>query len=118
MILKAMDVCPELRRIEELMDSVVRTIGDVLDRLEHAGVLAVSDNSEEICCNFAYGSPGAMPLICLIAENFPELRDKAFGVADKIGDFIWKEGLLKKGNGAFKGICGNAYALHCLYRTY
>ena len=39
-------------------------------------------------------------------------------MSEKIGNIIWKEGLLKKGNGLCHGISGNGYLLHALYRKF
>jgi hypothetical protein len=53
----------------------------------------------------------------LAVDVFPEMKDQLLDAALKIGDHIWKDGLLKKGNGLCHGVTGNAYMLHSLYRS-
>ena len=49
---------------------------------------------------------------------FEQARDRAMKVAEECGETIWKEGLLKKGNGLCHGIAGNGYMLHSIFRHY
>ena len=44
------------------------------------------------------------------------MADRLVKAAIEIGEFVWQEGLLKKGNGLCHGVAGNAYMMHSLYR--
>ena len=59
-----------------------------------------------------------LPLICEAAVFWPDKAESYLKVAELVGDLIWTEGLVLKGNGLCHGIAGNAYMLHCLFRVY
>jgi hypothetical protein len=54
--------------------------------------------------------------LILASDIFPHLRKTLIPAAVKIGEIIWKERPLVKGNGLHSGITGNGYLLHSLYR--
>ena len=68
--------------------------------------------------DFCDGSPGTIPMFVTAAEVFPDLSQILYEAAEKAGECTWKEGLLVKGNGLFRGISGNGYLLHCLSRSW
>jgi hypothetical protein len=38
--------------------------------------------------------------------------------ANKLGEITWKEGISSLSKGLYKGIAGNGYLIHSLYREY
>jgi hypothetical protein len=52
------------------------------------------------------------------AQVFPDISENLLEAAEKAGECTWKEGLLVKGNGLYRGIAGNGYLLHCLSRSW
>ena len=68
--------------------------------------------------NFCHGSPGSIPALIAASDVFPFHRARLLSMAERIGDIIWKEGLVKKGNGLCHGISGNGYMMHLLYRKF
>ena len=67
---------------------------------------------------FCNGAPGIVPVCVLGAELFPDLEKPCLTVCRSVGELIWSEGLVLKGNGLCHGISGNGYALHCLHRKF
>lgn len=60
---------------------------------------------------------GAGGIIYLMAKAFLVFKDKKYlKSCEKMGDLIWKNGLLKKGPGICHGIAGNGYAFLLLHR--
>ena len=57
-------------------------------------------------------------MLCEAASFYPEKKKAYIKIAESIGDVIWSEGLLLKGNGLCHGIAGNAYMLHTLHRVF
>ena len=57
-------------------------------------------------------------MMIVASEVWPEHKARCLLMAEKIGDIVWKEGLVKKGNGLCHGISGNGYLLHSLYRKF
>ena len=93
----------------------VNRICDIIE--ENDGRLPRSLLKKEYTVDFCQGSPGVMPLLCEACSFYPDKKQSYIKVAELIGDSIWKEGLLLKGNGLCHGIAGNAYMLHSLYRV-
>ena len=46
------------------------------------------------------------------------MQERLISVIELIGEYIWLEGLLSKGNGLCHGISGNGYMLHNVYKTF
>lgn len=63
---------------------------------------------------FCHGAPGII-YVYLKAYSYYMKLDYLFA-AIKMGEIIWKKGILKKGNSICHGISGNAYALYALYK--
>ena len=49
--------------------------------------------------NICHGAPGAIPLLHVGAQLFPEIGSRLIVTSVKIGERIWEEGILKLGNG-------------------
>jgi hypothetical protein len=76
-----------------------------------------SCDKKDFSHQFCDGTPGAIPLLCLASEMFPEMRGRLLSAAIRAGDNVWKKGLLLKGNSLCHGTAGNGFMLHSLYRT-
>jgi hypothetical protein len=74
--------------------------------------------SELAMVTFCRGSPGVIPMLMQAAYLFPNSSEKILNTAKKVGDLIWKKGILLKGNSLCHGISGNAYMLHTMFRKF
>lgn len=63
--------------------------------------------------HWCHGAPGALFLFSRAYSIY--LQRPYIDAALRVGEVVWKQGLLKKGPGACHGISGNAYALLELY---
>ena len=45
--------------------------------------------NESETCNFCKGSPGAIPMLTLALEVFPEMGERLLSQAENIGEELW-----------------------------
>ena len=69
---------------------------------------------EKRLVHWCHGGPG---VIYLMAKAYLYYKEQKYlDACLKIGDLIWKKGLLKKGPGFCHGVSGNAYTFIILFR--
>eukprot|EP00882_Tetradesmus_deserticola_P008922 GHRQ01009412.1.p1 GENE.GHRQ01009412.1~~GHRQ01009412.1.p1 ORF type:complete len:351 (+),score=127.18 GHRQ01009412.1:199-1251(+) len=78
-----------------------------------AGSCASADSSALV--HWCHGAPGAVFLWCKAYEVLGD--DVYMQAAQRAGEVVWQQGLLKKGPGLCHGVAGNAYALLRLWKT-
>jgi hypothetical protein len=101
------------------MSSIEETVKQFCDLLDKTGSrLPECKGETKYKVYFCSGGPGAIPMLTMAAQMFPDLSDKLMQHACKIGQIIWEKGLIVKGNGLCHGIVGNGYMLHTLFRTF
>jgi hypothetical protein len=100
MLLKATQVVEELRNEPELMQALQETVKRICTIIEtQDGHLPVSKDQ---ACNmncFCNGSAGAIPLLCMAIECFPEMHDQLLKVALLAGERVWEQGMLLRHRG-------------------
>ena len=85
--------------------------------MDKTGSLPINNVQTRIYCDFSHGSPGAIPLLTLASEIFPDLTSTCLKVAVQAGEFAWANIDLLKTKWLSLGIAGIGYLLHNLYRA-
>ncbi|CDW79616.1 lanc-like protein 2 [Stylonychia lemnae] len=121
MIIKAMQLLPDLQKMTNLKDVVIKSLDDLVSRQTKAGHFGYQMSQDpqgeaeaEYAVHFCHGAPGSIPLFVEACKTFGSKR--YLEAATLSAECTWKYGLIKKGFGLCHGICGNAILMMCLYR--
>ena len=118
-IVKSILVVKPLQDDRDLLNGVLQTLNFLINKIIAGdGLLARGRFFKRLTVDWCGGSPGAIPLLTLAVQLFPWMSERLLETAELVGERLWKEGLLLKGNSLCHGIAGNGYLLHCLYREY
>eukprot|EP01022_Parablepharisma_sp_SALTPOND_P013338 TRINITY_DN1780_c0_g1_i10.p1 TRINITY_DN1780_c0_g1~~TRINITY_DN1780_c0_g1_i10.p1 ORF type:complete len:449 (+),score=36.47 TRINITY_DN1780_c0_g1_i10:37-1347(+) len=116
-MMKAVELVPKLTEDKELMELLSGT-SKVLMKLQYptTGNFPNVENEKEQdqLVQFCRGGPGAIPMLLQAHKIFN--NSEFLAAAAKAGEYVWKNGILLKGNGLCHGITGNAYFLNLLYQ--
>lgn len=106
----------KLNLTEDDLNDVKKTIDQLLSLQDDYGNFPSKfDNRENVhLVHWCHGSPGMFYLMAKAYLKFDE--QKYLTSCLKMGDLIWKYGLLRKGPGLCHGIAGNGYVHLLLYR--
>ena len=68
--------------------------------------------------HWCHGSPGILPTLLLAKKIFSneDLKKLCFESAQRSANYVWKYGIVKKGNGLCHGISGNAYSFLNMFK--
>jgi len=119
MMIKALQVIPELQRDTDFVALVQNTVQVIYARQSGYGsfpfTLAEDVDEEQEPNHWCHGAPGSIPMFIEAYQTFK--NQDYLDSAIKSGKNVWRKGLLKKGFGLCHGVCGNAYALMSLYKA-
>lgn len=117
-LMRAVQAVPSLKEDAVFMRAIENTLDKILSVMEVTGCLPDTENDQMYATNFCHGSPGAIPMLTLASQMFPNLMSRLLASAVDAADFAWNQGFSVRCNGLSCGLAGNGYLLHCLYRTF
>eukprot|EP00347_Sterkiella_histriomuscorum_P015596 403356429 len=110
MLLKAIQLVPSLQQESQLVSHIKKSLDYLIILQTPEGHFNYADKRKEL------DSENDYPVhFCHEAQKTFQ-NPEYYKIVEKLGECVWKYGLLRKGHGLCHGICGNSYFLMSIYK--